>query len=67
MISSNLNIESVDNRVIDNNARLIDAIKRIRPELPVYGLGDAVKGLAILSMTLMTETKRPFGLNTKTT
>ena len=37
------------NAVIDNNARVIDAIKRIRPELPVYVLGDAVKGLDIVN------------------
>ena len=28
---------------------MIDAIKRIRPELPVYVLGDAVKGLDIVN------------------
>ncbi|MFT5179286.1 MAG: arginine decarboxylase, partial [Alteromonas macleodii] len=40
---------SARNAVIDNNARVIDAIKRIRPELPVYVLGDAVKGLDIVN------------------
>ncbi|MDY6976237.1 MAG: Orn/Lys/Arg decarboxylase N-terminal domain-containing protein [Pseudomonadota bacterium] len=40
---------SAHNAVIDNNAKVIDAIKRIRPELPVYVLGDAVKGLDIVN------------------
>ena len=34
---------------IDNNAMVINAIKSIRPELPVYVLGDAVKGLDIVN------------------
>ncbi|MEC8374239.1 MAG: Orn/Lys/Arg decarboxylase N-terminal domain-containing protein, partial [Pseudomonadota bacterium] len=34
---------------VENNARVIDAIKSIRPELPVYVLGDAVKGLDIVN------------------
>lgn len=34
---------------VENNARVIDAIKNIRPELPVYVLGDAVKGLDIVN------------------
>ena len=34
---------------IDNNAEVINAIKSIRPELPVYVLGDAVKGLDIVN------------------
>ncbi|TXR51387.1 aminotransferase class I/II-fold pyridoxal phosphate-dependent enzyme [Reinekea thalattae] len=32
-----------------NNALVIEAIKAIRPELPVYVLGDAIKGLDIVN------------------
>ncbi|MCU7555611.1 aminotransferase class V-fold PLP-dependent enzyme [Alteromonas sp. ASW11-19] len=34
---------------VANNAVVINAIKYIRPELPVYVLGDAVKGLDIVN------------------
>ena len=34
---------------VDNNAVVIKAIKAIRPELPVYVLGDAIKGLDIVN------------------
>lgn len=34
---------------VDNNATVIEAIKAIRPELPVYVLGDAIKGLDIVN------------------
>lgn len=34
---------------IENNGAIIDAIKKIRPELPVYILGDDAKGLQIIN------------------
>ncbi|MAM89817.1 aminotransferase class V-fold PLP-dependent enzyme [Allohahella sp. A8] len=36
---------------VDNNAVVIDAIKHIRHELPVYVLGDAERGLEIVNDT----------------
>ena len=36
---------------VDNNAVVIDAIKNIRHELPVYVLGDAERGLEIVNDT----------------
>ncbi len=35
---------------VENNAVVIDAIKHIRRELPVYVLGDALKGLDIVNL-----------------
>ncbi len=39
------------NGKVQNNAVVIEAIKNIRPELPVYVLGDAIKGLDIVNQT----------------
>ncbi|MBU3023989.1 aminotransferase class V-fold PLP-dependent enzyme [Aestuariibacter sp. A3R04] len=36
---------------VENNAIVIEAIKAIRPELPVYVLGDAIKGLDIVNQS----------------
>ncbi|BDX05465.1 aminotransferase class V-fold PLP-dependent enzyme [Planctobacterium marinum] len=40
-----------DTGKLENNAVVIDAIKAIRKELPVYVLGDAIKGLDIIDQT----------------
>ncbi len=36
---------------VDNNAAVLDTIKDIRPELPIYVLGDAERGLDIVNDT----------------
>lgn len=40
---------------VENNSVVMDAIKKIRPELPVYVLGDAERGLEIVNDTRVME------------
>ena len=49
VISSWSEIGDERNGQIDNNAHIIAALKYIRPEIPVYILGDDAKGLDIIN------------------
>ena len=40
---------------VENNSVVMDAIKKIRPELPIYVLGDAERGLEIVNDTRVME------------
>jgi arginine decarboxylase len=40
---------------VENNSVVMDAIKKVRPELPVYVLGDAERGLEIVNDTRVME------------
>ncbi len=40
---------------VESNAVVMDAIKKVRPELPVYVLGDAERGLEIVNDTRVME------------